>query len=99
MKRHELAYDTAAGEVLTNVSLRQCHPILMLDNLVRFSDKPGKPNIKTNPGVRGNQLCTLPLTIQGLPDRIVEQWHEPDCLQTVDCHCKQSQTLSRQDVD
>lgn len=100
LKKHEIAYETAAGKVTTHISLQQCHPILMLDNLVRFSDKP---NVQTNPGMRGNQLCTLPLTIQGLPKDasiVEEQWHEFDCPQTpAYCQCKQPQTLSQQNLD
>ncbi|MEW8546853.1 MAG: hypothetical protein AB2693_25340, partial [Candidatus Thiodiazotropha sp.] len=96
IKKHEITYNTAAGEVTTNVSLRQCHPILMLDNLVRFTDRKDP-----NPGVRGNQLCTLPITVQGLPRdaSLIDHWHEADCPQTPECQCKKHQTLTRDDID
>ena len=96
VKRHEITYNTAAGEVTAKVSLRQCHPILMLDNLVRFTDKKDP-----NPGMRGNQLCTLPITVQGLPKdaSIIDQWHKTDCWQMQDCQCKQHQKLTRDDID
>ena len=96
IKKHEIKYNTAAGEVTKKVSLRECHPILMLDNLVRFTDKKNP-----NPGVRGNQLCTLPLTVQGIPKdtSLIEQWHEADCSQMPHCQCKQPQTLTRHDID
>ena len=69
----------------------------MLDNLVRFTDKKDP-----NPGVRGNQLCTLPITVQGLPRdaSLINKWHEADCSQTTSCQCKQQhQTLTRNDID
>ena len=69
----------------------------MLDNLVRFTDKKDP-----NPGVRGNQLCTLPITVQGLPRdaSLIDKWHEADCSQATSCQCKQQhQTLTRNDID
>ena len=96
IKKHEITYNTAAGEVTRNLSLRQCHPILMLDNLVRFTEKKDP-----NPGVRGNQLCTLPITVQGLPTdaSLIDHWHEPDCSQMAGCQCKKPKMLTRDDID
>ena len=96
IKSHTITYDTAAGEITTSVSMRQCLPIVMLDNLVRFTDKKN-----ANPGVKGNQLCTLPITIQGLPkdSSIIEQWHDVDCSKMPNCQCLQPQPLTRSDMN
>ena len=97
LKKHALTYCTAAGEVTTTLSLRQCHPILMLDNLVRFTYVKNP-----NPGATtSNQLCTLPITVQGLPKdaSITEQWHKDDCTHTSNCPCKQPTPLKKEDVN
>ncbi|CAC5410224.1 unnamed protein product [Mytilus coruscus] len=56
---------------------KQCHLALLMDNLVHLT-------IKTDPlpgESRTNQICTLPLTIKGIPKDscLVESWHGEDC--------------------
>ncbi|XP_076084880.1 uncharacterized protein LOC143055600 [Mytilus galloprovincialis] len=75
--------------------MRDCHAILYLDNLVRLSvhadPDPGKN--------RTSQICTLPITIKGLPkdSRIVETWHEKDCTGGDDCPCFERKQLDKDD--
>ena len=79
------------------VNLRQCHVILMLDNLVRLTYKRDP-----NPGeCRSNQLCTLPITLQGLPidSYITDQWHTSECDGTNACVCKKPVQLKKDDIE
>ncbi|XP_045182551.2 uncharacterized protein LOC123541205 [Mercenaria mercenaria] len=69
----------------------------MLDNLVKLQ-YTGDPN----PGEhRSKQICTLPITLQGLPldSEITREWHQPDCEGVIDCLCKKSITLRKEDVE
>jgi hypothetical protein len=97
LKAHNLCYEAIGGEQKTVVSLRECHAILMLDNLVRL-----KYVADPNPGEhRSKQICTLPITLQGLPiDSVVtEQWHHADCDGSFNCVCKQAKQLYKSDID
>ena len=96
LKEHSLAYQTVAGEFKSCVSLRSCHLILMLDNLVRL-----QYIADPNPGEhRSKQLCTLPITLQGLPldSSITQEWHLAECNGNLNCSCKQQVQLKKDDI-
>ena len=98
LKLHPLTYQTDAGEETKGVSLRQCHTILMLDNLVRIQHT----SMTWRGETQSKQLATLPLTIQGLPidSAVTETWHDQAiCDGTVSCPCKKKVTLTSQDID
>lgn len=68
-------------------------PILYLDNLVRLSvhsdPDPGKN--------RTSQICTLPITVKGLPkDSIItKSWHLDECEMDENCSCKNQLILGK----
>lgn len=97
MKPYHMVYETMAGEVDTNVNLQQCHLILVLDNLVRLSYRkdpvPGES--------RSFQLCTLPITLQGLPrnSAVTELWHDHEtCDGSTACACKLPQEYAPENI-
>lgn len=97
LKSQPLTYYTDAGLETKHTSLRKCHIILMLDNLVRlkFCRDPHRSQTPTN------QLCTLPITIQGLPldAAITEIWHDKQlCDGSVNCQCKNRLQLTKADI-
>ena len=85
MRQHFLSYESDAGQK-SEVSIRDC-PVkcLLLDNLVRLryhSDpKPGEH--------RSQQMCTLPITIKGIPpdEALLATWHHADCEREGKCMC------------
>lgn len=99
LKQHKLSYDIITGEKEKEISLRECHLILLLDNLVKCTYK------KTATTKRGdaltNQMCTLPITLQGFPEdsAITETWHTAECDGSSTCPCKQSVVLTEADID
>ena len=96
LKEHPLTYQAFNGAEKSAVSLRGCHCILMFDNLVRWTIKRNK----TREDCRNNQLCTLPITLQGLPldSDITSEWHGEDCDGSENCQCKQPVSLGREDI-
>ena len=97
LKQHPLQYNIINGIPKELVSLRDCHLILMLDNLVRI-----KSTDEPNRGVcRSKQLCTLPITLQGLPvdSEITSQWHLPECDGSEYCPCKIPEKLDKTDIN
>lgn len=97
LKQHKLEYTNISGQVCPSTSLRQCHVILMLDNLVRL-----RYIADPNPGEgRSKQLCTLPITLQGLPvvSAITSLWHGENCDGSNECCCKQQTKLTKNDVE
>ena len=98
LKPHPLKYQTDAGIETKGVSLRQCHTILMLDNLVRIQHA----GMTWRGETQSKQLATLPLTIQGLPTdaTLTETWHDQTiCDGTFSCMCKKMVILSKEDID
>ena len=98
LQQHNLQYDSMTGQRET-VCLRECHPILMLDNLVRLKNAD---ETTVSRGVRKSRnLCTLPITLQGLPTDSVttSQWHLSDCDGTDTCTCKNPVTLTKSDIN
>ena len=94
LKEHSIK--TRIGEEsLAKVNLRHCHTIIMLDNLVRLKfrndPEPGES--------RSQQICTLPLTIQGVskshPDVLL--WHEPPCSASTSCDCKKMKHMEKEE--
>ena len=96
LKHHQLKYNTVAGGTSASVNMRQCHLILMLDNLVRWHHvdnvRPGESDT--------DQMLTLPITIQGLPldSEITEEWHLPECDGSLNCVCKHPESLRDEDI-
>ena len=97
LKDYSLHYDSLTGPNTKPVSLRDCHCILMLDNLVRFSFLCNKARDEKS----SNQLPTLPITVQGMPmdSEISRHWHHGDCDGTEKCQCKQATHLDKGDID
>ena len=98
IRRYPMTYMTSAGLVTKDVNLRNCIITLMIDNLVRL-----RYIRDPNPGEnRSNQLCTLPIALQGLPNdsKVVSSWHDPNiCDSTEDCACKAERPLVGKTVD
>ena len=100
IKEHPLLYRNSFEQEasLHNVSLRQCHLILYMDNLVRLS-------IRTDPGPGESitqQICTLPLTLKGVPKdaAVADSWHSLVCLHSPgSCKCKDPQLLTKEDFN
>ncbi|XP_070203435.1 uncharacterized protein [Littorina saxatilis] len=97
-RRFELEYKSTAGHVHRSLSLRDCHIIVLVDNLVRltFHSDPSR-------GVaRSSQVCMLPVSIKGLPRdaETINSWHNPDCdgLPGQKCVCMEPVTLTPDDV-
>lgn len=96
LRDNSLAYQTVGGENKSCVNLRSCHLILILDNLVR-PQYIADPNPSEH---RSKQLCTLPITLQGLPldTTITQEWHLADCNGDLNCSCKQPVLLKKDDI-
>ncbi|XP_067660602.1 uncharacterized protein [Haliotis asinina] len=95
IKQYHLFYAKASAEGLSmsKVSMRDCHVILGLDNLVRLT-----VHTDPDPGEnRTSQLCTLPMTLKGLPrdHEITTSWHLASCSATKEenCPCKMKTKL------
>ena len=98
LKPHPLKYQTDTGVVTKGVSLRHCHAILMLDNLVRVQHT----SMTWRGETQSKQLATLPLSIQGLPTdaTLTETWHDQTiCDGTFSWQCKKKVALSKEDID
>ena len=96
IKPYQMTYATEAGEVTKDVNLRQCHIILMIDNLVRL-----KFHRDPDPGEsRSMELDTLPITLQGLPIDSLDtaSWHARTCNGTTFCTCMGSNVLRKEDA-
>ncbi|CAG2249138.1 unnamed protein product [Mytilus edulis] len=94
LKHYPLEHKDPQGEVSKmEVCMRDCYNIVYLDNLVRWSihadPDPGKN--------RTSQICTLPITIKGLPKQsyIIKSWHQQDCDLLVNCNCMQQIKLGK----
>ena len=99
LRQYSLNYKAVhdSVECKHDVSLQQCHLALLMDNLVHLT-------IKTDPlpgESRTNQICTLPLTIKGIPKDscLVESWHGEDCDGSEHCICKNQDKLSKTDIN
>ena len=99
LQEHTLKYDSITQGQRETVCLRECHPILMLDNLVRLKNAD---ETTVSRGVRKSKtLCTLPITLQGLPidSATTSQWHLSECDGTDTCACKKPVTLTKSDIN
>ena len=98
IKEHKLAYMTLEGIKEAYVTLRDCHLMIMLDNLVRLTHR-SDPTPGEN---RSGQKCLLPITYQALPMDSLEAslWHDPDiCNGSNSCLCKEPTKLSSADIE
>ena len=97
LKKYPLQYTTITGTVTQPVSLRDCYLVVGLDNLVRLTfhhdPVPGQS--------RSSQLCTLPITVSGVPTdaAITESWHSYDCNGREECSCMDSVKLTKEDFN
>ena len=97
LKKYPLVYksseDNENDKSSKLVCIRDCLPIFYLDNLVRLR-RHGDPARST---YQTEQLCTLPLTIKGLPkdSAIVSSWHLRDCDSAENCSCMEETELSK----
>lgn len=97
LKEYPITYITEAGTVSKPVNLCSCHIVLMLDNLVRLKFR-NDPDLGE---CRSKQICTLPITIQGVPKDAseVSSWHDYRiCDGTSDCPCKEVTSLLKADI-
>ncbi|VDH90484.1 Hypothetical predicted protein [Mytilus galloprovincialis] len=98
LRKYEMLYETAAGMEKVKVSLRDCIIIVMMDNLVRL-----KYHKDPEPGEsRSMQICTLPITIKGIPKdaKEIEKWHDHTiCDGTNTCKCKEDLQLQKTDFE
>ena len=97
LKQHRLRYTNFSGEACEEVCLRQCHLILMFDNLVRI--KSSRDHARDEK--KSDQLLTLPITLQGLPldAEITNSWHGGECDGTENCTCKAPKVLTKTDIN
>ncbi|KAK3580918.1 hypothetical protein CHS0354_008208 [Potamilus streckersoni] len=76
------------------ISLRECHLILFLDNSLQKRAEPCRgSNHKT-------QICTLPITVKGLPkdNEVTLDWHLEECEGDPKCGCKDRLVLNKNDM-
>ena len=97
LKPYVLGYESDAGHALKLVRMRDCHLILLLDNLVRLQHKedPGRGEN------RSKQFALLPVTTQGLPldCSVIASWHDARiCDGSEKCLCKRSKQLTKDDI-
>ena len=98
MKKYPMSYEITAGDIHTEVNLRQCYNILGMDNLVRLTMKRDPLPSEG----RTNQVCTLPLTVKGLSkDHVVcDSRHCPlTCDQNSEvCNSRLEMSLTKDDA-
>ena len=97
--KHPLIYEATndRGPIQHFISLRECHLVFLVDNLVRLRTK-GDPG----PGITPTtQVCTLPITVKGLPRnaKLSIDWHGENCDGTIVCECKDGKDLTKDEVD
>ncbi|XP_076115255.1 uncharacterized protein LOC143083025 [Mytilus galloprovincialis] len=95
LKRHSFPYVTIDEQSKSRLCLRDCVLVLMLDNLVRlrFHSDP-------DPGEnRSQQICTLPVTIKGLPhdSNVTRDWHDDMCDLVNNCNCRKRCNINKTD--
>ena len=76
LKKHPLSYETLTDGLVQPhaISLRECHLIFLVDNLVRTQNKREPESGR----MKSIQLCTLPITVKGLPrnSKVTDTWHQ-----------------------
>lgn len=98
IKKHSIDYESNVGNKTSDLNLRECILTLMLDNLVklRFHADP------TPEECRSQQLCTLPITVKGIPPdcSIIDEWHDPElCDGGPRCQCKRNCPLTKENYE
>jgi hypothetical protein len=98
LRKYSMEYETAGGLIHNKINLRGCVLIIMMDNLVRL-----KYHKDPEPGeCRSMQICTLPITLKGLPKdaHIIDKWHDDNiCDGTENCKCKEDVTPRKEDFE
>ena len=87
VRKYPLLYQIADESYpdIHQVSMKDCHAILMIDNLVFLAQKSDpKPD-----EAKLNQICTLPITLKGIPKNSKEllEWHGNNCDMSSECEC------------
>ncbi|CAC5360089.1 unnamed protein product [Mytilus coruscus] len=99
MKRYPIVYREVNQEMDNEhkISIRECHLALLMDNLVHLT-----MTVDPRPGqCRTNQLCTLPLTVKGIPKNayVTSNWHLDNCDGSSFCSCMHQTQLKKADVN
>lgn len=95
VKRYPVKSAQSLTESTSLVNLRDCILLFMMDNLVRLSKHQDTMRGES----RSFQLCTLPLSVKGLPmnNDIIQTWHtNPKCDGTGSCVCLEDIHLSKE---
>ena len=93
LKKHPMIYQTRNEDQESEklVSMRECLAIIYLDNLLRYTGHrdPDRGKKQTS------QLCTLPMTVKGLPrdSMTVARWHQEGCGLASNCVCMDNKVL------
>ena len=98
LKQHRLEYEALTdGSVQPHaISLRDCHLIFLVDNLVRTQKKRDAESGR----MKSIQLCTLPITVKGLPrnSKVTDIWHTNNCDGSDNCSCKDKIQIPKSDI-
>ena len=98
-RKYPLLYQIAEESFpdIHEVSMKDCHTILMVDNLVFLAQKSDpKPD-----EAKLNQICTLPITLKGIPKNSKDllEWHGPNCDMSSTCECMLKEELLKEQID
>ena len=97
--KHPMTYEAMhdSNPISHLVSLRDCHLVFLVDNLVRIRTRgdPGPSLTNTT------QVCILPVTVKGLPRNVkcTADWHGENCDGSNVCECKDKISLKKDDID
>ncbi|KAL3857584.1 hypothetical protein ACJMK2_012233 [Sinanodonta woodiana] len=88
---------TSVDSDLNLVSLRECHLVLFLDNLVRLQ-KRADPDHGSR---HSTQICTLPITVKKLPkdNEVTLDWHLEECEGDPKCCSIDRIVLNKNDME
>lgn len=79
LKQHPLEFEALTDTSVQPdaVSMRDCHLIFLVDNLVRTQKKRDPESGR----MKSIQLCTLPIPVKGLPrnSKVTDAWHSDSC--------------------
>ena len=99
MRKYPLFYQITeeSHADIHQVSMKDCHTILMIDNLVFLAQRSDpKPN-----ETKLDQICTLPITLKGIPRNSNDllQWHGPNCDMSSTCECMLREELLKDQIE
>lgn len=98
LKQHPLEFEALTDTSVQPhaVSMRDCHLIFLVDNLVRTQKKRDPESGR----MKSIQLCTLPITVKGLPrnSKVTDAWHSDTCDGANECSCKDRIQIPKSDI-